>query len=310
MKKISIITPTYNEELNIKILCEKIKNEFTNINYDYEHVIIDNCSTDKTVPILRELCKKDKKIKVIINNKNYGHLNSPFYAMKQVNCDAAILINSDFQDPLDLISKFINSWEKGHKIVLAKKITSDENFIMKVIRKLYYRILNTISYSNLTKDTTGSGLYDRTVLETFKNLNDPVPYLRGLVAEIEGDIKTLPFNQPKRKFGKSKNNLYTLLDLALLGFVKHSKLPLRFIIILGFILSIISILVSIIFLFYKLLYWNSFDVGIAPLIIGLFFMSAIQMITLGFIGEYISTTLSHVRNLPLVVEKERINFED
>ena len=310
MKKISIITPTFNEELNIKILCEKIKNEFNKFNYEYEHIVIDNCSTDNTVPILRELCKKDKKLKVILNNKNYGHLNSPFYALKQVNSDAAILINSDFQDPIELIPKLINLWEKGHKIVLTQKTSSDENLILKFLRKFYYRILIKLSNNSLTKDTTGSGIYDKTVIDTLKSINDPVPYLRGLVTEVENDIKTLQFEQPKRQFGKTKNNLYTLTDLALLGFVKHSKLPLRLIIIFGFLLSFISILVSIIFLIYKLLYWNNFDVGIAPLIIGLFFISAIQMMTLGIIGEYISVTLTHVRNLPLVIEKERINFND
>ena len=310
MKKISIITPTFNEELNIKILCEKIKNEFNKFNYEYEHIVIDNCSTDNTVPILRELCKKDKKLKVILNNKNYGHLNSPFYALKQVNSDAAILISSDFQDPIELIPKLINLWEKGHKIVLTQKTSSNENLILKFLRKFYYRILIKLSNNSLTKDTTGSGIYDKTVIDTLKSINDPVPYLRGLVTEVENDIKTLQFEQPKRQFGKTKNNLYTLTDLALLGFVKHSKLPLRLIIIFGFLLSFISILVSIIFLIYKLLYWNNFDVGIAPLIIGLFFISAIQMMTLGIIGEYISVTLAHVRNLPLVIEKERINFND
>lgn len=310
MKKISIITPTFNEELNIKILCERIKHEFLKINYDYEHIVIDNCSTDNTVSILRDLCKKDTKLKVIVNNRNYGHLNSPFYAIKQVNSDAAILITSDFQDPLELIQKFINLWEKGHKIILAQKLNSDENFILRILRKAYYRILIKFSNTNLTKDTTGAGLYDKTIINILKNIKDPIPYLRGLITEIESDIKTIQFNQPKRKFGKSKNNLFTLIDLALLGFVKHSKLPLRLIIIFGFLMSFISILVSIIFLIYKIFYWSSFDVGIAPIVIGFFFISAIQMITLGIIGEYISVTLTHVRNLPLVIEKERINFDE
>jgi len=308
MQKISIVTPTYNEEENIELLCKEVSNELSKINYDYEHIIIDNNSSDRTIPILRNICKNDKNVKVIINNKNYGHINSPFYGLLQSSGDATIFISADFQDPINLIPQMIKKWEEGKKVILLQKKSSKENIFMKNLRKIYYRVLASFSYNNLTLDTTGSGLYDKSIIENLRSLNDPIPYLRGIVAEIESDISVLPFDQPKRKFGKTKNNFFTLVDMAMLGFVKHSKLPLRMMIIFGAIISFISIFVSIIFLFYKLLYWNSFSLGIAPIIIGFFFISAIQILLLGVLGEYISVTLTHVRSLPLVVEKERINF--
>jgi len=310
MKKISILTPTYNEKDNIELLHKSIKEIFSKLNYDYEHIVIDNNSSDGTIQLLRDICKTDKKFKVIINNKNYGHLASPFYGMMQANGDAVIILSSDFQDPIDLIPQLLEIWEKGHQVILNQKITSDESFIMNKLRKLYYKLLSSTANIKLPENTTGSGLYDRKVVNLLKTIKDPIPYLRGLVAELEGDIQFLKFNQPKRKSGKSKNNFYTLLDLALLGFVKHSKLPLRIMIIFGFFLSFLSILVSITFFIYKILFWNNFDLGVAPIIIGLFFISAVQMILIGFLGEYVSVTLSHVRNIPLVIEKERINFND
>ena len=308
MKKISIVTPTYNEEENIKLLCEKVGNEFKKISYDYEHIIIDNNSTDKTVSILRNICKNDKNVKVILNNKNYGHITSPFYGMLQSSGDATILITADFQDPVELIPEMIKKWENNKKVVLLQKKTSEENIIIKNLRKIYYRILANISINKITVDTTGSGLYDKSVIETFRSIKDPLPYLRGLVSEIEGDIELLGFDQPKRKFGSTKNNFLTLIDMAMLGFVKHSKLPLRLMIIFGAIVSVVSILISLIFLFYKLFFWNSFNLGIAPIVIGFFFISAIQILLLGILGEYISMTLTHSRSMPLVIEKERINF--
>ena len=308
MEKISIVTPTYNEEGNIELLCQKIKNEFSKINYDYEHIIIDNNSTDKTVSILRSICKSDKKVKAIINNKNYGHITSPFYGLLQSTGDATILIASDFQDPVELIPDLINKWKNDHKVVLLQKNSSDENFLIKSMRKLYYRVLSKISHTNLTVDTTGAGIYDKSVLDTFRSIQDPIPYLRGLIAEVEGNIGLIKFDQPKRTTGTSKNDFFTLVDMAMLGFVKHSKLPLRFMIIFGIISSFISICVSIVFLFYKLFFWNNFELGIAPIVIGFFFMSAVQIILIGILGEYISVTLTHARSLPLVVEKERINF--
>ena len=308
MKKISIVTPTYNEEENIELLCEKIKNQFIQLKYEYEHIVIDNNSTDNTIPILRRICENDKNVKVIINNKNYGHINSPFYGILQSSGDATILFASDFQDPIELIPKLINEWENNQKIVLLQKRTSEENILMKNIRKIYYRVLTRVSENKLTIDTTGSGIFDKSVIEIFKNLKEPLPYLRGLVSEIEENIALVQFDQPKRKHGKTKNNFMSLIDMAMLGFVKHSKMPLRLMIIVGFIVSALSFFVSIIFLFYKLFFWDSFDLGIAPIVIGFFFISSIQIMLLGLVGEYISVTLSHARSLPLVIEKERINF--
>ena len=310
MKKISVLTPTFNEEENIELLYKKIKEQFSSLNYDYEHIVIDNNSTDRTIPILRNLCQKDKRLKVIINNKNYGQLNSPFYGLLQTNNDATIVLTADFQDPIEIIPNLINLWEQGNRIVLTQKIKTNEKFLMKFLRKSYYKILSKFSQNNLTINTTGTGIYDKEIINIFRSIKDPIPYLRGLVSEIEGNIKLLEYEQPQRKYGKSKNNIFSLIDVGMLGFVKHSKLPLRLTIIFGFILSFTSIIVSVIFFLYKLFFWNSFDLGIAPIIIGLFFISAIQMILLGFVGEYISTTLTHVRNLPLVVEKERINFDE
>ena len=308
MKKISVVTPTYNEEENIELLYEKIKKEFVNLDYEYEHIVIDNNSTDNTIPILRKICENDKNVKVIINNKNYGHISSPFYGILQSTGDATILIASDFQDPIELIPKLINKWENKQKIVLLQKKTSEENVLMKNIRKIYYRLLTKTSDNKLTIDTTGSGIFDKSVIKTFKTLKEPLPYLRGLVSEIEDDIALIQFDQPKRKHGKTKNSLFTLIDMAMLGFVKHSKMPLRLMIILGFIVSVLSFFVSIIFLFYKLFFWDSFDLGMAPIVIGFFFISSVQIMLLGLVGEYISVTLSHTRSLPLVIEKERINF--
>ena len=311
MKQISVLTPTFNEEENIEALYEKIKDEFKKLNYTYEHIIIiDNNSTDSTASIIKKLCQNDKNLKLIVNNKNYGHLNSPYYGMMQTSGDATILMMSDFQDPPELIPEYLKLWESGHKVILAQKSESDENFLMKNLRKFYYKFLTKTSETNLTINTTGSGLYDKSIINLFKKVDDPIPYLRGLISELAGDIKLLKFNQLKRKFGETKNNLYSLVDLALLGLVKHSKLPLRMMVVFGMLASIISILVSIIFLFYKLFYWDSFELGVAPIIVGLFFISAIQIFLLGLLGEYISVLLSHTRKLPLVIEKERINFED
>ena len=310
MKKISILTPTFNEAENINELCLSIEKVMSNLAYDYEHIVIDNASTDGTIEILKKLCENNKKLKVILNNKNYGHLNSPFYGILQTSGDATIYINSDFQDPPELIPEYIKLWEKGNKVVLGQKNKSDENFVIKFLRKVYYKTLSSISKDDLNLNTTGSGLFDNTVIQNLKKIEDPLPYLRGLITEIEGDIKLLKFDQPKRKNGKSKNNLFTLFDLAMIGLVKHSKFPLRLMILSGFVLSAFSILISIVFLFYKLLFWNSFNLGIAPLVIGLFFISGFQIFLLGLVGEYISVILAHVRKLPLVIEKERINFED
>ena len=308
MKKISIVTPTFNEEENIKRLCSEIKVEVESLNYDYEHIIIDNSSSDKTIDILREIAAKDKNVKIIINSRNYGHIKSPFYGVMQANGDACILMVSDFQEPIYLISKYIKKWENGAKIVLGQKNISEENNFIFSLRKLFYTLLNKISETELSINTTGTGLFDKEVIDRLKKINDPYPYFRGLISEVGFDIETIKFDQPLRKFGKTKNNFFTLYDLAMLGVVKHSRMPLRIMTLLGFISSFGCLFVATIYLILKLIFWNSFELGSAPTIIGIFTISSIQIMLLGLLGEYIGVILMHQRNMPLVIEKERINF--
>ena len=306
--KITVCTPTFNEKENIRELYSKIKDIFKKLNYDYEHLVIDNNSNDGTIEILKEIALEDKKFKVIINSKNYGHIKSPFHGLLQSDGDATILMASDFQDPLDLIPTYIKKWQSGSKIVLGKKISSAENNLVFSIRKFFYKFLNRISETKLTENTTGSGIFDKSVISQLKNINDPYPYLRGLLNELSDEIDVVEFNQPKRLSGKTKNNIFTLYDIGMLGIIKHSRAPLRLVTFLGFILSFFSLFTAFIYFVYKLIYWNSFDVGIAPLVIGIFGFTSIQILLLGIIGEYVGILLIHLRNLPLVIEKERINF--
>ena len=306
--KISIVTPTYNEVENIEKLYLDIKEQFSKINYEYEHLIIDNNSNDGTIRKIKELALKDKNLKIIINSKNYGHIRSPYYGLLQCSGDAVILMASDFQDPIDLIPKYIDEWNKGSKIVLGEKINSDENKIKFDLRRIFYKFLNYLSDIELTKNTTGSGIFDKSVVSRLREIRDPYPYFRGLISEVGAEIKTIKFNQPLRRYGKTKNNFSTLFDIAMLGIVKHSRKPLRFMVLTGFISSAISLIVGIFYLIYKILFWNSFSLGLAPIIIGIFFISSIQITLLGLVGEYIGIILLHQRNLPLVIEKERINF--
>ena len=306
--KISIITPTYNEIDNIEKIYIEIKKTLEKIKCEYEHLIIDNNSSDGTINKIKELAQKDKNLKIIINAKNYGHIRSPFYALLQTNSDATILMASDFQDPIDLIPKYIEEWKKGKKIVLAEKTSSKENKIKYFIRTLFYNFLNKISEFELPKNTTGSGIFDKTIIEKLKKIHDPYPYFRGLINELGEEISTIQFSQPERKSGKTKNNLFTLYDIGMLGIVKHSRKPLRFMTLLGFLTSIASFTVGMVYLVYKLLFWESFSLGLAPIIIGIFFVGAFQITLLGLVGEYIGVILLHQRNMPLVIEKERINF--
>ena len=309
-KLISIITPTFNEESNIERLCLDIASEMKNSNYQYEHIVIDNSSTDQTIPILRKLSLKDKNLKIIINARNFGHIRSPIHGMLQAKGEALILMNSDFQDPVSLIPEYIKEWENGNKVVMAQKISSDEDVKVSFIRKVFYKFIKKISEVSLPTNTTGSGLYDREIIEKIREIKDPYPYFRGLIPEITNDVKLLPFHQPERLSGKTKNNFYTLYDIGILGIIKHSKIPLRFFTFIGLATSIISLIVAIIFFIRKLLDWESFTVGVAPLIIGFFFIASLQIFLLGFIGEYVMNILTQTRKMPLVIEKERINFEN
>lgn len=306
--KISIVTPTFNEEENIEKLCQCIGELMQNLNLEYEHIVIDNCSIDNTNKILREIAKKDKNLKIIFNERNFGHIRSPFYGLLQSNGDATILINSDFQEPLELIPKYIEKWKEGKKIVLGRRSSSDENIFHSFLRDKYYKTLNKISDIKLSKNTSGTGIFDKEIIQTLKKIKDPYPYFRGLLFEITSDISYVDFHQKKRERGETKNNFYTLYDYLALALIKHSKTPLRLLTVIGFITSIISLFITIFFFIYKILFWNSFQLGIAPLIIGLFGIISVQLFFLGFIGEYLMQILTQQRNLPLVVEKERINF--
>ncbi len=307
-KKISIITPTFNEEKNIEKLCSEISKEMSKLNYDYEHIVIDNHSNDGTISILKKIATRDNKVKVIINSRNFGHIRSPIYGMLQASGDACILMNSDFQDPIELIPKYIKEWEQGNQIILAQRISSDENFFLNSFKNFFYKFINKISDVPLMRNTTGSGLFTKNIVDQIRKIDDPYPYFRGLLSEISSQIKLIQFHQPKRSGGETKNNFYTLYDIGVLGIVKHSKLPLRLMTFIGFFTSIVSIITAAVFFFYKILFWDSFEVGIAPLVIGLFTIASVQIFLLGFIGEYVMTILTHTRKLPLVVEKERINF--
>ena len=307
-KLISIVTPTYNEEGNIKDLCLKISEEMKKTKYDYEHIVIDNCSTDSTISILKELSLKDKKLKIIINSRNFGHTRSPIYGLMQASGDASILMTSDFQDPPELIPKYISEWEKGFDVVLGQKETSDENFVVHFFKKIFYNLINKISEVPLMLNATGAGMFDKKIIDKVKEINDPYPYFRGLLSEITSNIKLIKFHQPKRFSGSTKNNFYTLYDLGILGIIKHSKIPLRLMTLFGFCTSIISIVIAISYFIGKILFWDEFNLGVAPLVIGFFCIASLQIFLLGFIGEYVMNILIHSRKLPLVVEKERINF--
>jgi glycosyltransferase involved in cell wall biosynthesis len=312
MKKIiSIVIPTYNEELNIVKLCEQVEFQMNNsdFDYNYEIIFIDNCSTDNTQNIIRELCLENKKIKAIFNRRNFGYIRSPYYGILQASGDAVLHITADFQDPPEIIPQLIKKWQSGSKVVFLKRKSTSENFIMQFIKKIYYRFINSISEIELQNNSTGSGIFDRKIILELGKINDPYPYLRGLVLEIVDKADVLEFHQPKRYLGTSKSNLYSLFDYAMLGIVKHSKVPLRLMTISGLIISITSVFIGIFFIIKKLLFWNEFQLGVAPIIVGVFFGISIIIIMLGLIGEYVGFVLTQTRNLPLVVEKERVNFD-
>jgi glycosyltransferase involved in cell wall biosynthesis len=310
IKKISVVTPCFNELLNLDELVARVQAAMAHLSYEYEHIFIDNCSTDGSVDKLRVLAASNKNIKVILNTRNFGTITSTYHGILQSHADACIMLASDLQDPPEIIPELIKQWESGYKIVLAVKPHSLENKLRSVMRKAFYRLLNRISDVPLVNDATGAGLYDRRVLEVLRSLNDPYPYFRGLLSEIGFPIGTVKFVQPLRANGQSKSRFYTLLNEALLGITKHSRMPLRILTILGISSSILSFLIGLGYLFAKLIFWDSFQMGIAPLLIGFFMLAGIQMLGFGLIGEYLGLTLTHVRNMPLVTELERINFED
>lgn len=310
MKKITVVTPTFNENENIELVYKRVKDVLQN--YDkqisYDHLFIDNASQDGTQEKLRNIASNDKNVKVIINRENYGHIKSPFYAIKQTNSDAVIFLVADLQDPPELIDKFIQEWLRGEKLVIGIKEKSEEHSLIFFIRSIYYKFLNYISKENLQENFLGFGLFDKDVVDFIKTIEDPEPYLRGLVIESGHRPKQIKYSQNKRIKNITKNNFFTLYDLAVIGFTSYSKLPLRMIIFTGFFLGIFSFIFSIIYLTYKLLFWNEFQAGIAPLLILFLLFFSIIIFFLGIIAEYILAIHIKLRNRPLVIEKERINF--
>ena len=308
-KLISILTPCFNESGNVEELYTRILQAVEPLKqYDFEIIFIDNASVDGTVDILRELAAKDSRVKVIVNLRNFGHLRSPYWGMMQTRGEATIAMCSDLQDPPELIPSFLAEWEKGWKVVLATKPVSYTNPLMHLIRRTYYKLLVAIADVPLVRDATGFGLYDKAVLDQIRDIADPYPYLRGMICEFGYPRKTLPFEQSRRKSGISKNNFYILFDLAMLGIVSHSMLPLRLATFFGIAFGGLSFLAGIYYLVMKLIYWNAFALGMAPLVIGFFFFISILLIFIGLIGEYIGSIHSYVKNRPIVIEKERINF--
>ncbi len=310
MKIISIITACYNEEQNVEELYNRVRGEMVKLGkYRYEHIFIDNSSRDNTVAILKRIASRDHNVKIIVNARNFGHVRSPMHALLQAQGDAIIGIVADLQDPPEMIPEMIAKWEEGYSMVLCVKRTSEENPMMFWIRKKYYHLVQRLSSIQTFENFTGFGLYDRQVAEAVRSYDDPYPYFRGMIAEIGLPYFELYYDQPRRKRGITKNNFYTLYDIAMLGITNLSKVPLRFVTFLGFVCSLLSLLVGLSYLAYKLMFWYSFTVGIAPLVLGLFFLGSVQLLSMGILGEYIGSIYTHVRKRPYVIEKERINFE-
>jgi Glycosyltransferases involved in cell wall biogenesis len=312
MKKvISIVLPCFNEVENVRIISETVVGQMEKlVQYDYEIVFIDNCSTDGTRDELRLICKDNPRIKSIFNAKNFGQFNSPYYGMMQATGDAVILMASDFQDPVEMIPKFVAEWEKGYQIACGIKTSSRESKLLYALRSLYYKTIQKMSSVEQIEHFTGFGLYDKSFIQTMRELNDPMPFLRGIVAELGGSRKEIPYEQPKRRAGKTKNNWYSLYDAAMLSFTSYTKIGLRLATFGGLFAGAISMLIAIVYLVLKLVFWDSFDAGQAPLLIGVFLMGSIQLFFVGFLGEYIININNRVIHRPLVIEQERLNFDE
>ncbi|MBV8515766.1 MAG: glycosyltransferase family 2 protein [Acidobacteria bacterium] len=311
MPFISVVSGCYNEEDNVEELYVQVRDAIRSIpGCTYEHIFIDNASTDRTLEQLRALAAKDRNVKVIVNTRNFGHIRSPYYALLQAKGDAVIGMASDLQDPPSLIPELVRKWSEGYKVVMAVKPESDEGWLMKRVRRTYYEFLNRIANVKLVKNFTGFGLYDRAVIEALRTLDEPYPYFRGLVADLGYEAATIDFRQPKRMHGVTHNNFFTLYDLAMLGLTSYSKVPLRLATMLGFFMALSSFLVAMGYLVMKLLFWYRFTFGQAPLLIGIFFLASVQLLFVGLIGEYVGAIHTQVQRRPLVIEKERINFDE
>lgn len=311
MKKISVVVPCYNEEDNVVPISEAIihilKTELSG--YDYELLFIDNDSRDRTRELLRELCGQNPKIKAIFNAKNFGQFKSPYYGLLQATGDCAVLVVADFQDPVELIPRFVKEWENGYRIVTGIKTSSKENKLMYFLRSCYYKLIKKLSDVEQIEHFTGFGLYDKKFIDVLRQLDEPMPFLRGIVAELGFRRKDISYEQPKRRAGKTSNNFYRLYDAAMLSITSYTKAGLRLATFFGSICSVLSMAIAVIYLVMKLLYWDLFQAGTAPILIGMFGLGSIQLFFIGLLGEYILTINSRVMKRPLVVEEERLNFE-
>ena len=310
MKTVTVLTPCFNEQDNVEEVYRRVRAEMQKLGrYKYEHIFIDNYSSDDTVPILKRLAARDRNVKIIANARNFGHIRSPMHALLQSRGDAVIGIVADLQDPPELIPQLIAKWEEGYPMVLCIKRSTEERGLMAWVRKRYYGWIERLSSIRTYQNFTGFGLYDRIVVEAVRAFDDPYPYFRGMIAEIGLPHAEIHYDQPLRKRGVTKHNFYALYDMAMLGITNLSKVPLRLVTFLGFISSALSMLAALGYLLYKLVYWSNFSVGIAPLVIGLFFLGSVQLVSMGILGEYIGAIHTQVMKRPLVIEKERINFE-
>ncbi len=310
-KKISVMIPCYNEEENVRPIYEAVRDELVRScpAYDYEILFIDNKSQDRTRQIIREICAEDRRVRAIFNVKNFGQFNSPFHGLLQTTGDCTICMCADFQDPPELIPQFVAAWEAGYKVVIGRKTKSRENALLYWLRGLYYKVIRRMSSTEMIEQFTGFGLYDKSFVQTLRELKDPTPFMRGIVAELGPERKEIEYEQPRRRAGKTHNNWYTLYDAAMLSFTSYTKAGLRLATFLGFFVALLSFLIGLFYLVAKLLFWNRFVAGYAPTMIVVFFMGGVQLAFLGFLGEYVMAINTRIMNRPLVVEEERINFD-
>ncbi|MBM3856393.1 MAG: glycosyltransferase [Verrucomicrobia bacterium] len=309
MKLISIVSGCYNEVGNIEYLVDRVAAAMRQCSqYDYEQIIIDNGSIDGTQELLKKLAQENPKLKVILNARNFGHIRSPYHGMMQAQGDAVIYLASDLQEPPEMIPEMIAKWEEGAKAAVCVKNSSEERALLFNMRRLCYAVFDRLANVKTIQNFTGFGLYDRQIIDCCRDMHDSYPYFRGMISEIGLPIVEIPYKQPLRKKGITKNNFYTLYDIAMLGMTNYTKIPLRLAAMAGFIMSLLSFCVAIGYLIYKLLFWAKVPFGTAPLIIGLFFFASVQLFFIGILGEYIGAIYTQVLNRPLVVEKERINF--
>ncbi len=315
MPFLSVVTACFNEEDNVAEVYRQVREVVESLPprdgdpYTYEHVFIDNASTDRAVEILRGMCAEDPRVKVIVNTRNFGHIRSPFHGLLQARGDAVISIVADLQDPPGMVRDFVRKWEEGYKVVVGVKQESREKRAMFFVRSMFYRLIDRLSEVPLVRNFTGFGLYDRVVMDKLREIDDPYPYFRGLICDLGYQRAEIPYTQPSRHRGITKNNFYTLYDMAMLGITNHSKVPLRLAAMAGFVLSVVALLVALAYLIIKLAFWSTFELGLAPLVIGVYFFGSVQLFFIGILGEYIGSIHTQVYHRPLVIEKERINFD-